>query len=560
MRSVGIDIGSSQVKIIEIVTGSKGYQVVSAATRNLSRATGTDLELEVIEFLREACAKYDPAVTRFCVALGQDKVAIRHKVFPFADRSRIQKTLPFELEEDLPFSTDNSIFDGKIIRTMGSSAEVLACASPKQHVQHLLQLMKDSNIEPFLVSVEGTAFANLIEKWNEPLPNSPLTEAPPALDDEATVVRPTRPIRVVLNIGHTRTLVCAFDNSSLVGVRSVLWGGRNLIEAIAKKYELAPAEAQKELERKGFILTTRQEASFEAKIFSDLIAKGIRELVRDLQLSLLEFRSEFGGIITQVQITGGVAGIQGLGPFLTQQLEVPVNRLPVLDLLPNVQFERSEEGQLRYGVAVGLALEGLRRPRNPAVNFMKGEFAPQSSLARDLWKEWGLVIRAGLAALVLLGIWSYGRGLIATSLEDASKETLRAQAKSVAKLPAKGANEAGVKRFIKDNRKKIAEIKTLESMAGMNSAMDILSKISSALPDGKSMKIDISNVSIKAANVQVAGFVQGDKTAVEIIRRALANVATDGQVALQGSQQVGAKMGFRLGFQVDRDLQKTVTK
>ncbi len=314
------------------------------------------------------------------------------------------------------------------------------------------------------------------------------------------------------------------------------------------------------LSRQGFILTTRQEASFEAKIFSDLIAKGIRELVRDLQLSLLEFRSEFGGIITQVQITGGVAGIQGLGPFLTQQLEVPVNRLPVLDLLPNVQFERSEEGQLRYGVAVGLALEGLRRPRNPAVNFMKGEFAPQSSLARDLWKEWGLVIRAGLAALVLLGIWSYGRGIIATSLEDASKETLRAQAKSVAKLPAKGANEAGVKRFIKDNRKKIAEIKTLESMAGMNSAMDILSKISSALPDGKSMKIDISNVSIKAANVQVAGFVQGDKNSVEIIRRALANVATDGQVALQGSQQVGAKMGFRLGFQVDRDLQKTVTK
>lgn len=557
MRSVGIDIGSSQVKIVEVQTTSKGYQIVNAVTKNLSRATGTDLELEVIEFLREACAKYDPATTRFCVALRQDKVSIRHKLFPFNDRLRIQKTLPFELEEDLPFSADNAVFEGKVARFVGPTAEVLACAAPKANVAHLLQLMKDSNIEPFVVGTEATSFANLFERWNEPLPAIP---APPLVDAEnAEAQPPARPIRVVLDIGHARTMVSAFDGNVLVGVRSILWGGRNLIDAIAKKYSLAPGDAQKEMELKAFILTTRQDASYEAKIFSDLIAKGARELVRDLQLSLLEFRSEFGGLITQVQMTGGVSGIQGLGPFLTQHLEVPVNRLAVLDLFPNVSFERSEQGQLRLGLAIGLALDGLRKPRNPAVNFMKGEFARQSSFALDLWRDWGSFVKAGLVATALIFAWTFTRGLVAANLDDVSAELLRNQAKSVARLPNRAANEAGVKRFIRDNRRKISEIRTLESLAKMNSAMDVLTKITSSIPDGKQIKVDLSEVVIKDGTARLTGRVGGGREALETLRKSLANAAVDGQVSLDSATPSVGQTGFRLSFRVDRNIEK-VTK
>lgn len=558
MRSVGIDIGTSQVKVVEVQTTSKGFAIVGAMTRNLSRATGTDLELEVIEFLREACAKYDPATTRFVVALRQDKVSVRNKVFPFNDRSRIQKTLPFELEEDIPLSADNAVFEGKIVRFLGPSAEVLATAAPKSHVSHLLQLMKDSNVEPFIVSAEGLAFANLFERWSDPIPQFPAP--PPALDEDiASVEKPPRPIRVVLDIGHSHTVVLALDGDSLIGVRSILWGGRNLIDAIAAKYSLAPADAQKEMELKAFILTTRQDASYEAKIFSDLVAQGVRELVRDLQMSLLEFKAEFGGVITQVQMAGGVSGIQGLGPFLTQHLEVPVNRFGVLDLFPNVTFERTDAGQLRYGAAIGLALEGLRKPRNPAVNFMKNEFARHSSFALDLWRDWGSFIKAGMVATAMLCAWSYGRGFITTMLDDTSTELLRNQAKAVARLPQRQANEAGVKKYIRENRKKIQEIRTLESLAKMNSAMDVLAKISSAMPDGKSVKIDIREVKINDADVQIAGFVTGGKDVVEMVRKSLINAAADGQVALSAAEPSVGKTGFRISFKADRNIEK-VTK
>lgn len=555
MKSVGIDIGSNQVKVVEIQTTSKGFQLTHFHVKQLSRATGTDLDLEVIEFLREVAARYDAASTRFCVGLRQDRVAVRNKFFNFADRLKIQKTLPFDLEEDVPFSVDNAVFEGKIVRIVGSGAEVLACAAPKQHVSQLLQLMKDSSIEPQLVSSEGLAFANLFERWNEPIP----AQAAPAPQLEELGEKPERPIRVVLNIGHSRTLVCAFEGASLVGVRTILWGGRNIAEAIATKYNLPPTEALKEMEMKAFILTSRQEASYEAKIFSDLIAKCVRELVRDLQLTMLEFKSEFGGLIQQIQITGGVANIQGLGPYLTQHLEIPVNRIGVLDLIPNVQFDRDTYTNSRLGVAIGLAMEGLRKPRNPALNFMKNEFARQTSFAKDLWKEWGKFVQLGLIACLLLTAWAFSRVTVMEHLDEASRTVLRNQAKAIAKLPAKSANENNVKKYIRENRKKVTEIRTLESLAGMNSAMEILQKISGSVPSKEQLKLDVTSISVKDDRVHMTGHVNGDTTSVETLRKSLTGLAADGQVQSAAPSLSGGKASFNISFRVDRNIQK-VTK
>lgn len=552
MKSVGIDIGTHQVKVVEIQPLSKGFQLTRAFTKNLSRAIGTDLELEIIEFLREVAIQYDPTTTRFCVALRQDRVALRHKFFPFADRLRIQKTLPFELEEDLPFSFENAIFDGKVIRTRGQTAEVLAAAAPKTHISHLLQLMKDSAIEPSLVSAEGVAFANLFERWADPIPALP--PLPPALDEEAA--RPARDLRVVLNIGHTRTLVCAIDGGSLIGVRTISWGGKLIADAISQKYNLPPMEAQKEMEVKAFILTTRQEASQEAKAFSELISLKVKDLVRDIQLSLLEFKSEFNAQITEVLIAGGVSNIQGLAPYLTQHLEVPVNKLNVLDLFPQVLFERSTDANSRYGVAIGLALEGLRKPRNPALNFMKNEFARQSSFAKDLWKEWGGFAKLALAASVLFFAWTFAREQIALSLEETSGELLRSRAREVAGLQPRQANEAGVRRFIQDSRRKVNEIRLIENLVGMNSAMDILSKISAATPDRAGLPVQITEFVVSDSTVRMGGFVRGGRELVDRLQQSLRSVSVDGQVRVEGVQPSPGQTGFRLSFRVDRNLQR----
>ncbi|MFW1582039.1 hypothetical protein ACEV7R_23715, partial [Vibrio parahaemolyticus] len=86
---------------------------------------------------------------------------------------------------------------------------------------------------------------------------------------------------------------------------------------------------------------------------------------------------------------------------LTQHLEIPFNKLKVLQLTPSLTFEAMDAIEAVAGVAIGLAIEGLRRPRNPAVNFLKEEFAVQSKTFEKIWEKWGYTIQLCAAFFVV---------------------------------------------------------------------------------------------------------------------------------------------------------------
>ena len=240
LKSVGIDIGTSSIKVVEVTSSNKGIQVTQFTEHPLNTNPAFDPEIEILEFLRGLSSTYDQAATRFVFSLRQEQVSVRNKSFPFSDRQKILKSLPFELEEDLPFSNETAIFDAKIIRTLGGTAEVLACATPKNRVAAAIQKMSDSGLNVSILSAEGVAFANCFESWNNPVPALPA--AAMQIDELA---QPERRIQITVQIGHTRTLVCAFENSLLIGVRSILWGGKNIADSIARRYEIPYVEALK---------------------------------------------------------------------------------------------------------------------------------------------------------------------------------------------------------------------------------------------------------------------------------------------------------------------------
>lgn len=562
MKSVGIDIGSSYIKVVEIQTTSKSFQLVQYFIHPLNSSNASDQEIEIIEFLRNLVTKYDVTATRFNLALRQDRVVIRNKIFPFTERLKINKSLAFELEEEIPFSADNSVFDSKIVQYRGSAAEVLVCATPKPHIQHFLQVIEDGGIEPYLVSTEGTAFANIFENWNEvprTLPALPvISEEGQGQHGKEKIPMPERPIQMVLNMGHTRTLVCAFEGKSLVGVRSIMWGGASIVDAIGKKYNLPPKEAQKEMELKAFILTNNQNANFEAKVFSDLIAKCIRDLVRDLQLTILEFRSEFNGQIQKIDMTGGLSNIQGLGPFLTQHLEVPVNKIQILDSFSSsTLFEKTDITQSRLGVAIGLAIEGLKKPRNPAVNFLKGDLARQNHFWRLFLNQWAFTLKVATAAVILLYIWTSLRATLSENLVEKSKDSLKAQARMIAGMKPREATDIKVKAFIKEANKKAEDVKKLISISSMNSALDILKKITDSVPSKSIVNLDVTHLQIHDTSVVIQGYV---KNAQELanLEQTLRNVSVDNKInpAQPTLPASTAKQVFAYTFFVDRNLQK----
>ncbi len=553
MKSVGVDIGSSHIKVVEVLSTSKGFSVLSYQVHQLARPPGTDQDIEVIEYLRDLVTRFDSNTTRFNFAIRQDRVALRNKIFPFKDRIKINKSLAFELEEDIPFSSDSAVFDAKIIQYHGNSTEILACAVPNQHVKNLTQLISDGGISPYLISTEATALANIYERWFDAPPQMPPLDL--AVEDSAD--RRHRSISIILNIGHTRTLVCAYEGFQLIGARSILWGGAQIIDAIAKKYNLPPREAQREMEQKAFILPSRQEATYEAKLFSDLIAQNVRDLARDLHLVLLEFSSEFNGQIQRVDMTGGVSQIKGLGAFLTQTLEVPVNRSRVLNNYPQVNFEKSDQAQSILGVALGLAVDALRKPRNPPTNFLKGEFARQSNRVKRFWQNWGPTLQWSGALIAALLVWTVVRSHFADTMEQAARSNLKSQAKNVAGLQGKSATDKKIQEYIRTTAKQADDLKKLTKLASMNSNLEVLKKISDTTPVKTAIKLDVRILNMQDSTVLMEGYL-GSPKEVSLFQQALANVADDGRVNVQKSS-LGPwknKTPFAFTFQVDRNIQK----
>lgn len=553
MKSVGIDIGSHSIKVVELNSGSKGLNVSAFYQHKFSQNAQADHNIEAIEFLRELVGRYDNSSTKFCIALRSDRVALRSKFFPFNERIKILKSLPFELEEDIPFSTDNAIFDAKIIKFVGAGAETIACAAPKHHIQNALQLASDCGFSPGILSEEGIALANLTEGWGE-IPT--IAAAPHSLIGEVEE-KPAKNIRLVLNMGHQRTIVTAYDGQQLIAVRSILWGGKNIVDAVAKKYSIPHIEAAREVENKAFILTTKQGASFDQVSFSDTISSSVREMVRDLQLTLLELKAEHNATIVEAQITGGASQVINLGAFLTQMLEIPVNKLETLSRFPNSFVEKNAMNEAFMGIALGLALEGIKKPRNPALNFLRGEFAIENHNFKNFMDRWTPSLKVLGGVIVVLFAYTLLRESVALSLADRTTDALKDQAKQSAGLKGKKANEAAIKKFIKEKKRIATELRNLEGLTSMNSAMDILNKISTAAPAKGAINLEVKNLAIEDSRVFIEGYVKSPKE-MTLLQQALTNLSVSGKVTNQKSS-LGAmtdRTAFAFGFEVDREITK----
>ncbi len=557
MKAIGIDLGEDSVKIVELVQNKKNLTIQSIFEKKLSaQSSQHDRDIESIEFLRSLFSKIDPTQVTFVMAIRQEKATIRKKVFPFSDRVKIQKSLSFEMEEDIPFDPDSCIFDFKTIQYIGNSSETLAIAIPKTHIERIISLAKDFGIDLKIVTLEGFAFSNLIEDW---------WTAPPMSQDSLLNVadgeiKTQKTSEIFLNIGHKKTLLCAKINNRVVFTRSLMWGADFIIQDLVKRYQLPYVEAQKMLQSTAALSLNKTQLNFDEANVAALIEKSLRDLVRDLQMSFLEIESELNASIAAVYFTGGFSQLPNLGAYLTQQLEVACNPVNLIGNYITTPINTSiPENKIiaQFGTALGIAIEAFKKPKNPSLQFLKGDFLNQNSFLKAFWNDWGKLLQVSAAALVILFLWAHLRESFTFDLNDKGTEAISSKAKSVAKLPRKQANEKGVKKYITDHKKLDQEMKALNRVANMTSAMDVLKKMSDSSPDKTEIKIDVTHLSIVDDAVKISGYANSPRE-ISLLTTKLTALSSDNKVTAEPTtlSAVADRVAFSLSFKTDRGIVK----
>ena len=526
MKSIGVDIGSYSIKVAEVVATAGSYQVIDYIEIPLTHDLSADKKILIIDALRKIAHHYRDQKAFFSFAVRQELISVRYKAFPFKERHKIIKSLPFQLVDEVPFDHNEAIYEAKFIATIGKITEVLAFICPKEHIREILSLLTDAGINPKILTAQGAATANLISVWNEP--PAELTSSLYATGEDELGLFDIRNASGVLEIGHEKTLFSTYINKNLIQTHSLYFGGLHIIKNLVKKYGISETEAMGILIEKGFILTANLEAETEVspdqRIFSDTIKESFQYLIVTLKRILLALSSKQKITFDHIYLLGGTSGLTNIDEYLSQQFDIPCSLL-------NHSYDHQAVVKLpakSSATAIGIAIEALRRPRNPPVNFRKNDFAFQDKSFNKLWKAYNYSFKILAVGIAIFFIYTVIRGNLTSNLSDVGYDALSTQAKSPG-INLRRASPSRIQSFIQKKRREIKNKKDLSAVLDIPTSLDTMALISRQFIDKKKGVVEVQRLSIQNNRIQIEGEMNR-KGQGQLIQNSLKQMAQNGKI------------------------------
>ena len=151
MKIVGIKIEKGLVAAAVVQKDFRRMELVDS----FSQPFATDAEL--IDILVNKSG--DWAGAKIIASIPGHRFTQRLVHFPFSDRKRVEKALPFELEDNVPFALDDVVIDylildgGKTAKDTDASKEaaVLGIMLPKEVLKRHLELLASAGIDPQVI-------------------------------------------------------------------------------------------------------------------------------------------------------------------------------------------------------------------------------------------------------------------------------------------------------------------------------------------------------------------------------------------------------------------------
>lgn len=358
-KIVGLDLGTHSVKVCELVSTFRNFELVGFGSEPVGASADAQAELgEIAAAAQRLIERRGLANDTIICALPPSMVSSVTLEFPFDKPRQIQATLPFELDEVIPFEVEDVVHDYQVIeRRENGSCRVLVSFVLEETLRGFLEILEAVGIDPKIVSVGSLAWFNLYE--------TVLGEATDAV--------------AVLDLGHSHSELCIFDNAAPSSIRDIPVGGRHVTAALAEVFKVDAEQAERGKLAEGVIVSGRSETLVqgEAPGRQQLISESCRQamwpIVREVRRSLALHSNNAGHGVSRVLLTGGGAQLRGLAEWLEEQLEVPVEHLDPLKGAFNKLAESGDRLRPYAGRALALGMRIVQRTHS-VLNFRRGEY------------------------------------------------------------------------------------------------------------------------------------------------------------------------------------------
>src|SRR5579872_5328500 len=141
-RILGLDLGSYSLKAIVLDATMRNAAVRSFAS--VRRPDTADPADAFKRALTELLAKQPAAPDQVVIALPGPTLATHAMTLPFVDAKRLDATLPFEIESQLPFDLAEAVFDYQVALQKDKKSDLLVGVVRKQELKALLDSLAPS--------------------------------------------------------------------------------------------------------------------------------------------------------------------------------------------------------------------------------------------------------------------------------------------------------------------------------------------------------------------------------------------------------------------------------
>jgi type IV pilus assembly protein PilM len=340
---VGLDIGSSSIKAVELAKTKKGYELASFAYEPLSPDAVVDGAIidapSVANSIKSMffTGKFKPKA--IATGVSGHSVIVKRVVVPAATPSDVETAIQLDAEQYIPFDITEVNLDYQVVGPGVTPAddpgmEVVLVAAKKDKIQNHTNVISLAGHTPEIVDIDAFALQNVFE-------------ANYTVGPEETVA--------LLNIGASLMNINITKGGMPLFIRDVSVGGNQYTDILQKELQLNFQEAED--------LKLGKTGGSEAEMVQPLLESITSMLVMEVQKTFDFFRETYPSeTISQVLISGGTSNMHGLAERIQDAFSYPTDVLdPFRSITMGSKVDISKVTSLgpAFAVAVGLALRGF---------------------------------------------------------------------------------------------------------------------------------------------------------------------------------------------------------
>ncbi len=336
---LGLDIGSSSVKLLELSRSGTGYQVESHGLNALPRDAVVEASVQDVDgvaaTIRELLVRSGTQLQTAAAAVTGTSVFTRAIAMPTGlseDEMEIQ--LALEAGQYIPHPLEEVAIDFEIQGPMPDSpgqVQVLLAACRRDTIADRVQAITAAGLQAKVVDLQSHAMERAFVLVDRQLPAA------------------ARDLVALLDIGATTTTFSVLGNGRTLYTRDQLFGGRSLTEAAMARHGLSAREAD---------LAIRN-GELPPALLEPFRVSVIQQLERALQFF---FSSSNHRAVNHIVLAGGAAATSGLQQLVETQMATPctvANPFSGMELAAPLDRQALDANAPALLIACGLALRSF---------------------------------------------------------------------------------------------------------------------------------------------------------------------------------------------------------